>query len=210
LFLSLTASWRLCIAYSSTVELWNNVKALSYRNFGKLRKRIPLFEGSPASPVRPSDKSCEHRIMYSNGRKILTEESQSASLSITNCTWNGRDSKPSLQGETPGLIAWAMARILEARISLPHHWQEKTVVDMWGQETQTNYDDHISGQEDYRRKHSVVTDETQLKANLTFIWPDRASWYISTVKPTRCTIFEFIEYYSTSLFFHRACCYPTY
>jgi len=31
------------------------------------------------------------------------------------------------------------------------------------------------------------------------IWPscDRASWYISVVKPTRCTIFEFIEYHST-------------
>jgi hypothetical protein len=26
---------------------------------------------------------------------------------------------------------------------------------------------------------------------------DRASWCISTVKPTRCTIFEFIEYHST-------------
>jgi len=26
---------------------------------------------------------------------------------------------------------------------------------------------------------------------------DRASWYISIVKPTRCTIFEFIEYHST-------------
>ena len=28
---------------------------------------------------------------------------------------------------------------------------------------------------------------------------DRASWYISTVKLTRCTIFEFIEYHSTCL-----------
>jgi hypothetical protein len=27
---------------------------------------------------------------------------------------------------------------------------------------------------------------------------DRASWYLSTVKPTRCIIFEFIEYHSTS------------
>jgi len=34
---------------------------------------------------------------------------------------------------------------------------------------------------------------------LRFVWRswDRASWYISIVKPTRCTIFEFTEYHST-------------
>jgi len=39
-----------------------------------------------------------------------------------------------------------------------------------------------------------------------FIWRswDRASWYISIVKPTRCTIFEFIEYHSTR--FGRSFC----
>jgi len=35
--------------------------------------------------------------------------------------------------------------------------------------------------------------------NQTLVWRslDRASLYISTVKPTRCTIFELIEYHST-------------
>ena len=32
---------------------------------------------------------------------------------------------------------------------------------------------------------------------------DRASWYISIAKPTRCTIFEFIEYHSTFQINHQ-------
>ena len=37
-----------------------------------------------------------------------------------------------------------------------------------------------------------------LTGKITQIWRswDRASWYISIVKPTRCTIFEFTEYHS--------------
>jgi hypothetical protein len=133
--------------------------------------------------------------MYRNGRNILNEKRRSASLSITNRTWNERGSKPSLQDETPGLIGWATARILETRISLPYHWEEERVVDRWGQETQTNYDNHISGQEDYRSKHLIVTDETQPKVNLTFIGPRIVIYFCS--KPTRCAIFAFIEYHST-------------
>jgi len=34
------------------------------------------------------------------------------------------------------------------------------------------------------------------RLNIWRSW-DRASWYISIVKPSRCTIFEFIEYHST-------------
>jgi hypothetical protein len=37
-----------------------------------------------------------------------------------------------------------------------------------------------------------------LTEEITQIWRswDRASWYISIAKPTRCTIFEFLEYHS--------------
>jgi len=49
----------------------------------------------------------------------------------------------------------------------------------------------------YDRKLQITQTVSSLKSDK----------YYSLVKPTRCTIFEFIEYHSTSLSFLRACCY---
>jgi hypothetical protein len=54
----------------------------------------------------------------------------------------------------------------------------------------------------FRHCHVSTKVHDVTRMIVTLYWPiwrswDRASWYVSTVKPTRCKIFEFTEHHST-------------